>query len=778
MTSPLSSLPLRFRRNLRASFAWALAGSVLIAAHAQTTSSTPTAGKPEETILLPVFQVSTSQDKGYRAGNSVSATRIDTPIKDLPFAVSAFTEQFIEDIGARELKDIVRFAPSVTNNSREFNAGNSKFAVRGFDANPLRNGFPGTGYIDAATVQRVEIVKGPATLLYGQIEAGGVINYVTKRPEDKRAASLNLQYGSYSFYRAHLDVNQPIRKDRLLARLNYVYENDYQYYRHHEGSTRVVAPVVTWKIDDRTSLTVDYQWFERHEKAQVFFVPQIQVPLNNRTLYPSTTGGVRFPYAYFGPPIDIDDDRFTVSDPNDFRNTDFNTLYVELTRKFSDHWNARAVFTYDRGYIETRQHGRGDVDMIIPAADLAGLSSDPAVYLREMQNIATLERYGASTTLTRRITYQQVKSWNRYSQLEVAGRHDFRWGSWKPLFGYTYNNFDNRNFTNTRNTTLAWKILDPSTWVESNIPNSEIPASTPANGGGYNHGFYTVQPFSLLAGRLQVVTGARWSKGFANATTNAPEFTITKTTPQVGIGYKLRPDLMVYANYSESFQANNRLLRLHSNTATIPGKPYLGRGYEVGLKSDFLGGRVSATLAAFQIEQENSIIVIAEIQPNGTTFASDLQDGNKVENKGVELELVYTPNDNWQVYLAASYNDPKFTSVGAGSEYLLGTQPEYTARQIASLWTRYNCTGDSLKGLWFGGGFFYTGEKTLTANNPYIYFPDRLVWESVAGYDWKWQGTPMSTQVSWKNMTDEDDSPSSRTRGLPGRVILSLTTRF
>ena len=288
-----------------------------------------------------------------------------------------------------------------------------------------------------------------------------------------------------------------------------------------------------------------------------------------------------------------------------------------------------------------------------------------------------------------------------------------------------------------------------------------------------------MQPFSLLENRLQIVAGARWSKGYANPTAAVPAgFTITKTTPQAGLGYKLRPDLMVYANYSESFQANNRLLRLHSNTATIPAKPYLGRGYEVGLKSDFLGGRVSATLAAFKIEQKNSIIVIAEIQPNGTTFGSDLQDGNQVENKGVELELVYSPVDHWQVYFAASYNDPKFKSVGVGSEYLLGTQPEYTAKQLANLWTRYSFTGDSLKGLWVGGGFFYTADKTISANNPYLFFPDRLVWEAVAGYDWKWSGRPMSAQLSWKNITNEDDSPSSRTRGLPERLILSLTARF
>ncbi len=756
-------------------------GCVLVLSALRATAQTPapaTPSKEDDTVTLSAFEVSTSRDRGYRAANSVSATRIDTPIKDLPFAVSAFTEQFIQDIGARELKDIVRFSPSVTNNAREFNAGNSKFAVRGFDSNPLRNGFTGTAYIDAATVQRVEIAKGPATLLYGQIEAGGVINYVTKRPLANRSAALTLQYGSYSFYRAHLDANQPILPGKLLARLNFVHENDFEYYDRHQGHTRVIAPVVTWMIAPTTTLTLDYQWFERREKAQVFFLPQIQVPLNNKALFPSATGGVKFPYAFFGSPIDIGNPRFSVSDANDFRDTDFNTFYAELHHRFSRHWDARAVFTYDKGFTETRQHGRGDVDMIIPAADLANLSTNPAVYLHDMIGIATLARYGNSTTLTRRITYQQVKNWNRNWQVEATGNYHFGDATWRPLFGYSYNKFNNFNFTDTLNTTLSWKILDPSTWVESNIPNSAIPRGPRASGSGYNHGLYAVQPLSLFAGRLQAVVGARWSKGFANATATAPSFTITRTTPQLGVGYKLRPDLMLYANYSESFQANNRLLRLHSNVATVPGKPYLGRGYEVGLKSDFLDGRVSATLAAFAIEQKNSIIVIAEIQPNGTTFGSDLQDGNKVRNKGVELELVLSPTDQWQIYFSASYNDPRFAAVGAGSEYLLNTQPEYTAKKMASLWTRYNFTAESVKGLWFAGGFFFTGTKTLTANNPYIYFPDRTVWESALGYDTKLGRTPMTTMLEWKNMSDEDDSPSSRTRGLPSRLILSTTLRF
>src|SRR4051812_36251138 len=91
---------------------------------AQTSNPAAAAEAGEDVVKLSEFQVTTSADKGYRAGNSVSATRIDTPIKDLPFSISAFTPQFISDIGARDLWDVVQYAPGVTSSGREFNAGN------------------------------------------------------------------------------------------------------------------------------------------------------------------------------------------------------------------------------------------------------------------------------------------------------------------------------------------------------------------------------------------------------------------------------------------------------------------------------------------------------------------------------------------------------------------------------------------------------------------------------------------------------------------------------
>src|SRR5882757_10359841 len=130
-------------------------------------SDLSTAKTENEMITLSEFQVSTSRDKGYRASNSVSGSRFDTPIKDLPFALQAFTEEFINDIHPSTLYDIALYSPGVNYRSSDFTNGNAELAIRGFNvaagglysAQSLRDGLKGPPIMDFTNVERVEIVK-------------------------------------------------------------------------------------------------------------------------------------------------------------------------------------------------------------------------------------------------------------------------------------------------------------------------------------------------------------------------------------------------------------------------------------------------------------------------------------------------------------------------------------------------------------------------------------------------------------------------------------------
>jgi iron complex outermembrane recepter protein len=769
----MSRTPSRFispARYVPSAFSIATALALAVSATSPTASAQSVA---PDTVVLNEFVVTGDTDRGYRASNSISATRIATPIKDLPFTVSAFTEEFIQDISARELNDVVRFSASVTNAAREFSQGNAKFNIRGFDSDPQRNGFIGAGYVDTATVQRVEVAKGPASLLYGQLAPGGVVNYITKTPTPQPRISLTAQAGSYEFYRTVLDVNQPLIGETLLLRVIGAYETAHEWVDYHKGYARTFAPMMLWRPYEGTSVLLEYQNYKRFHRPQAFMLPNVRVPLSNAALYPAVNGQ-RFPVDYFGPVVPLG--RTTnLSEPNDYRKQRDDTARLEIQQRLGNNWNARAAGAYTAGAFDRRQHGFGDAETTIPAALLTGLSRDPAVYLQQVGDYLNFERDGLVSL--RRIQRDQGKSWNRDFQADLAGRYEWENLRWRPLVGYNYRNSSSRSRLDTLprpQWAPNWNLLDRSTWTFSDIPNENLPAGNVNRGSSTQHGIYSTHQFTALEDRLLAVAGARWSTAKGGA------FKTTKTTPQVGAGYRFIPSLMAYVSYSESFQAQNRLLRIRG-VPTEQARPFLGTGREAGLKMDSADGRFSGTLAVFSVTQDNYIFLFNEIDPNdGLTKQSDLQNSS-VKTEGIELELVYSPTQNWQILFSASLNDPvydKVTSNATNQAFLEGTQIESSAKELANLWTRYNFSEGNLSGWWIGGGFNYTGGKALISNNPYLQWPDRIVVDAAIGYTGNFAGRPVSANLMLKNLTDEDDTPSVRSRGLPRRLVLSVTTDF
>lgn len=763
-----------------------LAGALLLAPvflSAQTAAPVPA---EEPAYQMPAFVVSTAQDRGYRAGNSVSATRIDTPIKNLPFSVNAFTEQFISDIGARSLEEIVNFAPGVTNAGREFGTGTTKVNVRGFESDPQRNGFPSSGYIDAATVARVEVVKGPASLLYGQIAPGGVVNYISKRPLGKKSYAFNQSVGSYGYLRSTVDLNQPVVSDKLLARFNGVWENGFEWVEKAESQTTVLAPVITWKITPHSSLTLDYQWFRRRE-TPAFMRQSVRVPVSSAALYPTPGNPTRplAPSDYFGH-FALADNRYNPASAHDYRDSDFENFFAEYAARFAG-WDLRAVFTWDKGVTRSYHHGFGDVTSNVPYAMLITALNGDYSFRNVMQTLDTLvnvPRDGA--TALRRAQYTERRNQNRTWQLEAAGDYTFGAAKWKPLFGATYQegvaDIGQRTLP-TAQWPAAWNLLDRSTWTDTFFPLSAMPFNTRTSAPFKNTGLYTAHMLSLLDERLIAVGGVRWSEAESTTFnrlngTKTPDFTTKKTTPQFGVGFKVRPDWLLYASYSESFTAGNRQLRT-AGVFDRSAEPFIGKGYEVGTKIDFLGGRLSATIAGFQLEQDNYTFTLTSIHPvTGLTGLTDIQ-GNTVVSKGVDLDVTWSPVDHWQVYFSASYADTYYDLIRSPDvAYLVGTQPESTARDRVNLWTRYSFTGDALKGWWVGAGFAYTGKKAEISNNPYLFLPNQLIADLTLGYDFKARGAQWNTSLAWKNFTDEDEIPSVRSRGLPSRLVFSAGVKF
>jgi iron complex outermembrane receptor protein len=786
---------------------FALVGSALLACatvglRAQTPAAAPATAATEETIVLSTFQVTTSGDKGYRAGNSVSATRIDTPIKDLPFAISAFTQQFITDVGARDLWDVVQYAPSVTSAGKEFNAGNSVYAIRGFDQAPQHNGFVGEGYIDTVSVERVEVVKGPSSVLYGQVAPGGTVNYITKRPGTKQAATINAQAGTQSFWRTSVDVNQPVIGKSLLFRFNGAWENGFEYITPGEQRTTVLAPVVTWRLYDRVSLTVDYQWFSRRETPPTAQIkPNIEVvalPGANGLL---PTGGVLVKpdnsdagfLSYYPLPRD-----FNYLSNNDNRASDFESVNAELAIKITDTWSARANFNWNKRAVKQKLTGFGNVFVTVPPSYYPAGATLPissanyliaaAAFAKDVLNDPAVAAQAPQAQLPRRKRLQEQFDTARTSQVELAGNYKLGDTKLKPLFGVFYN--ESKGLGRQRQSGAAafphftvWDIKNPSTWdYTTDFDPAALPFSTNSRSVRRNSAGYGVMNASFFQDTLNAVAGLRYNKStgstdnFLNPAGSLAKVSSNKTTPQLGLGWKATRDVMLYASYSQSYVLNASALTLQG-VPVGPAKPTTSKGYEVGVKTDFLDGRVSSTVALYQIDQQDRILGFNSFNAAGATVTNSLQ-GTLDRSNGIEAEVTWSPADNWQVYASGALNDIRTKKVPVGEEVFLGSHPEATVKALANLWTRYTFKQGAVKGVWLGGGFNYTGKKAQRSNNPKLFLPGEILWNSAVGYDWKWEGRPVSAVLNWQNMGDIEYFPANQQRGLPGRAVLSLTAKY
>ncbi|AOS44197.1 Ferripyoverdine receptor precursor [Lacunisphaera limnophila] len=774
-----------------------------LSAQAQTTPTTPTAAPAPvgETVVLPTFSVSTNKDSGYRAANSVSATRVDTAIKDLPFAISAFTEQFITDVGARDLFDVVQYAPSVTSAGKEFNSGNSVYAIRGFDQAPQHNGFVGEGYVDTATIERVEVVKGPSSLLYGQVAPGGTVNYITKRAHAKARTSINAQFGTHNFWRTGLDVNQPLVGDKLLFRFNGVYENGLEFLNPGAQKTRVLAPTLTWNISDRVALTVDYQWFRRRENP-----PQAQLKPNVEIVGLPPASGILSASGLLINPLNNIDPGFLTYYPlprdfnyvsrSDYRDSDYESVNAELTARLNDHWTARANFNWNTRRVAHKLTGLGAVSITVPTSyyptgatlpiSAANYRLAAIAYAEDLLTNIDLALLAPQAQLGRRKRLQEDWGFGRTSQLEFAGSYVTHGVKLKPLVGFFYNESVSRGLLRSSPTASffpVWDMKNPATWnYDTDFDPGAQPITTNSRSPGRNSAAYAIMNASFLEDRLNVVAGARYNKSsgatdnLLNPAASVAKVSAKKITPQAGMGWKITRDMMIYASYSQSY-VNNAAALQRANVPIGPAKPTTAEGYELGLKTDFLGGRVSSTVAIFQIDQKDRILRFNSFNSSGVTVTNSLQDTID-RSKGIEAELTWSPVDNWQVYLSGAMNDIRVIQVPPGMEAFIGSHPEATVKALFNLWTRYSFTQDAVKGLWVGGGFNHTGRKAQRTNNPRLFLPADTLWNSAIGYDWKRGDRDMSVVVNWQNMEDIEYYPANQQRGLPGRATVSFTTRF
>jgi iron complex outermembrane receptor protein len=676
--------------------------------------------------LAPV--VVTAEAPSYTVTNATTATKLDTPLRDIPQAINVIPRQVLEDRGIVRVAEIADNVPGVVSSPGYGGLSSGGFFIRGFDYSSIyHDGFKDFGFlspVDVNSIERVEFLKGPASVLYGQNQPGGIVNYVSKRPIANHLAQVDAAYGSFDFYRATADFGGtllsrtvpgtptpaseknpkapvlPVEEPILMFRLNGTYENAGSYRDYNESESYYVSPSLTWNIGPDTSLTVfgDYQSYDYVFDRGLLPVRQtFQVPIS----------------------------RF-LGEPENFAETDFWRAGYEFLHKFGNDWQFRSAFAA----IQSEQHSL--------FAQPGELGADGRTVFR---------------TNTRRFE----KSENYTLQNELSGK--FNTGSIEHhvLLGVELSRYEfGYDLAFGKETTID--IFHPV--YGATLEN--IPSAPWESYGTDALGIY-VQDQVTITSQLKLLAGLRYDYAESYYDYFPDEQTDKALTPRVGIVYQPWEPVSFFFGWSRSFNPN--VFYISANGEAFD--PEEGEQFEAGVKLDLIPNRLTSTIAVYDITKQN----VATADPSNPDFS--ILTGEQ-KSRGAEFDLIGNISPGWNVVLSYAYTDAyisKDTTIPEGSA--LAAVP----KNQAGLWTSYEIQDGKFKGFGVGAGVFYMDDRPATLPGNGVELPDFVRVDASIFY----RRDNWSAQVNFKNITDEKIYQSQGyliTPDAPFNVQASITYRF
>ncbi|MBE7385479.1 MAG: TonB-dependent receptor [Leptolyngbya sp. SIO1E4] len=599
--------------------------------------------------------VTGEEDEGYNPSNASTATRTDTPLRDIPQSIQVVPRQVIEDQQARSLQDVTRNVSGVFQGSSFGNSLNTSI-IRGFQTDVfLRDGFRDPTRIlrETADLERIEVLKGPASVLYGTLEPGGIINLVTKQPLEDPLYSVDLTVGSFGFVEPSIDLGGSLNESgTLLYRLNALYENggNFRDFDDQEVERLFIAPSLTWQISDNTDITFNFDYFDDER--------------------PYDRGIVAFGNGV----ADIPSDRI-LGELDDVAKTESLEAGYLLEHRFSDSWRLRNNFRFN------------SLDRFDIFTDPQSLDESTGILTRRFGDLErTDEIYSLQTNVVGEFSTGSVE-------------HTLLFGI--DLFRETLD-LDNRFSENGVPSSI--NIFDPEYGIVPRPERNELPLNLILDSQTNTLGIYLQDQIELseqwqllVGGRFDIVDQESFLDGSFFGESSSSQQQEEAFSPRLGIVYQPIELLSLYASFTQSFVPNSSV----DEDGNLLD-PERGNQYEVGIKGDFLDGNLSATLAAFNINKTN--IAIADPDLPGVSRPIGEQ-----RSRGIEIDLRGEILPGWNIFASYAYTDAEITE-DDGSEdegnRLFGV-PEHAA----SLWTTYEIQAGDLQGLGFGAGVFFVGER-------------------------------------------------------------------
>ncbi len=650
----------------------------------------------ERSDALPAVDVMGRREQSYKNSVSFVGTKTATALKDVPQSINYVTKELILDQGAITVNDVVRNMSGV--NPYSFY---NDFSIRGFrttgnrNSGNLVNGMRTQTSLwrqsSLANIERVEVIKGPASALFGNAAPGGVINRVTKKPLDVARQSVTLTTGSFGTTRAYTDFTGPLNdKKTLLYRLNLGYENT-DGFRDLQGLTSyIVAPSFTYRASKQTQLNIDMTYVNHQGKL-------------DRGVAVFGDGSL------FSRPISA-----TQSAANDYLRENSVNLSFALSHRLAQGllFNSTYLFSsYDEDLLEHSQD-----NAFVKKAD--GKDNPSLVLMRVTQRQRHFRNNNFNNYLTWDVTTGAMKhkllvGYDHFNTQLAPG------SSYIEAGGYLLKNGGTAKTFNVKKS-LDY-LLDENKNPRTNVPAFDLNSSAgnryqdiskyiyesrdvkPSD--QYTNGVYLQEQLTwhklqlLLGARMEWFTDVTQNKNGSESKTHQHAF-----TPRVGLVYSVVPSTNVYATWIRGFEPQSVAVQSNPGSGG-PFDPVESELWEIGAKGEYLNKRLSVTTALFSLRQKNTLYNA------GVSGQPDLMVPIGEElSRGVEFDVSGRILPYWSIMANYAFNVAEISKAPEGTKDLNLQRPG-TPRHSANLWTKFIVPAGMLRNLGIGVGLNGVSER-------------------------------------------------------------------
>lgn len=621
---------------------------------ASTVLPIASASAAEENENDPIV-VTGQADGPYTITSASTGMKIDVPLLKMPQSVAAVSGQVILEQSAQNLTDVLRNVSGITEANTFGNTGDN-FMIRGFESGQgtvLRDGYASVQVraLNAST-ERVEVLKGPASLLYGRFEPGGLVNVITKKPLETLHYDASTSFSSRGQSRQAADVTGPLAQGLAVRLIGEYEDSDYWRPHGHDVERFYLAPSLSWRSGGFSMLTA----YEYTDSTQPF--DRGRVYYNGKRLaVPST--------RYFG-------ESFTTLKQR------LHSGNLLLAYTFAPGWRAEAKYAIQRT--------SGSDLQVRPRSLVVGPDGE------------------ATGELIRSLDGNRDLSDDRdYVSLNVHGDVGLLGMRHKLLFGADYETFESRRGYQVDSPRRGgFNVFDPVYGLlDQNYANLTVTPDSATIDRYETAGFY-FQDLVMVDDNWTLVFGGRYEtfEDFQQNGTSRPtdQSSSDSFLPRLGLVYQPRANVSLYASYARAFAPNPSVPAQGDQPASGPFPPEKSRSYEIGIKSEILAG-VTTTLAAYDIRKNNVLATVDIGDGNTITEARD-----KVTSRGVEFDLAGEITRRLSAIVSYAYTDARDPQSTSGDAVV------NVARHTGSISLSYR-PGGIFEGLSLGAGAFHVGRR-------------------------------------------------------------------